>query len=421
MLNQMYEKFYKTNVIALSISALLFSSSSMAMTLDQANTAVTNLISSNQFKKISAIIDQSHEKIVEENIKLQQIASPPFGESEKAKAFAQLMTEAGVTTKIDKEGNVLALWKGTKTKNNKVTAVIAHLDTVFQQGTDLKIRRDGTKIYGPGILDDTRGLVALLAYVRAMKQANITTEQDILFVGSVGEEGLGDLRGVKYLFNEGEYKGRIQSAIIVDGGEPERVVNEGPGSKRYEVHFKGPGGHSYKAFGLVNPMYALGNAMAEFGKLKVPQGTTYSVGVVGGGTSVNAIPNDAWMQVDMRSTSSSDLKNVESSFIQIVNKAANEENSFRKTTTGKISLDSKLVGDRPPGQTKNDDGLIQLSLAATRTLGWQPQLASSSTDANIPMSLGIPAVAIGAGVGGNAHSAENEYLDVEKDSSVKAL
>lgn len=405
----------------IAIVALLSSTLTHAITEQEADQAVKKVMQSTQYKKMENFINSSHDQIISQNIELQQIPAPPFGEAKKAQAFAKMMTDAGLDAKIDKEGNVLALWKGTQNSNGKVNLVAAHLDTVFKEGTDLSVRREGTKVYAPGILDDTRGLVALLTYVKAMKNANVKTKEDILFVGTVGEEGLGDLRGVKYLFNNSEYKNRIQSAIIVDGGEAERVVTEGPGSKRYEVHFKGPGGHSYKAFGLVNPMYAMGNAISEIGKIKVPKGTTYSVGVVGGGTSVNAIPNDAWMQIDMRSNSAQELKKLENQFLQIVKKSADDENATRRNDLGKIQLESKLVGDRPPGQVELNQKLVQVSLAATRALGWKAEISSSSTDANIPMSLNIPAVAIGGGIGANAHSAEKEYLETEKTASVNSL
>lgn len=406
--------------LALVAMAVGAAPAALAMSEQEADAAVARLMKSAEYKALSDLLDKDHDNIVEQNIQLQQIPAPPFGEEKKAKAFAALMKEAGLDAKIDEEGNVLALWEGTG-KRKDVHAVIAHIDTVFPLEQDLTIRREGTRILAPGIADDTRGLVALLAYVRAMKQAGIQTEENLLFVGSVGEEGLGDLRGVKHLFGKGEYKDRITSAIIVDGSNPEQVTLEGPGSKRYEVHFKGPGGHSYRAFGMVNPMYALGNAMAEFGKVEAPKGTTYSVGVVGGGTSVNAIPGDAWMLVDMRSTSMKDLASVEQQFLGIIKAAADQENKARNTKTGPIALDYKLVGDRPPGQTAEDHRLAQIALAATRAQGWKGRPNSSSTDGNIPMSMNIPTVGIGAGVGDHAHSAEKEYLDVEKGQSLRAL
>jgi acetylornithine deacetylase/succinyl-diaminopimelate desuccinylase-like protein len=385
----------------------------------EADAAVKALKDSPQYQKAVGFIQDNHGSFVDLNISMQQIAAPPFGEKPKAEAFLKLMKEAGLPAEIDEEGNVLALWKGTSGEA-RTHAVIAHLDTVFKKDTDLKIKKDGSKINAPGIADNTRGVASMLMYVKAMKQAGIQTRDNILFVASVGEEGLGDLRGVKYLFNKGKYKGQIASAIIVDGSDPDRVTAQAAGSKRYEVRFKGPGGHSYKAFGMVNPAFALGHAIDQFGKLSVPQGTTYSVGVLGGGTSVNAIPDDVWMLVDMRSSSMKDLAALEKDFLDILKKSQDHENAARSTKSGEVKMSYKLVGDRPAGATADSERLVQVGLAAVRSQGWEAKIVSSSTDANVPMSLGIPAIAIASGSGGNAHSL-HEFLDTEEGVSMRSV
>jgi acetylornithine deacetylase/succinyl-diaminopimelate desuccinylase-like protein len=393
-----------------------------AMTPAEATAAVQSLLGSAQYKAMAAYLDQDHDRIVEQNIALQQVPAPTFEEGAKAKLFAQFMQEAGLSTTIDEAGNVLALWKGRDSKAGKadVHVVGAHLDTVFGRDVDLSIQREGTRLIAPGILDDSRGLAALLAIVRAMKHAGVQTHDDLLFVATVGEEGMGDLRGVKQLFLHSEYKDRIRSAVMVDTGSPDQVVAQAAGSKRYEVHYKGPGGHSYRAFGIVSPMYALGAAMGEIGRLKTPKGTTYSIGLIGGGTSINSIPDDAWMQVDMRSASQPDLAALEAEFLKLIAAPVAAENQARSTQSGSISMQYKLVGDRPAGSTAADQRIVQIALAASGSQGWPARVASASTDANLPMSLNIPAVTVASGVGSLNHSTK-EYLDIEKGQSVRAL
>src|SRR4026209_2089039 len=223
----------------------------------------------------------------------------------------------------------MGLRKGTG--GGPMLALLAHLDTAFPEGTDVKVKRSGTRLSAPGIGDDTRALALLLTVVRAMNAAKFETASDILFVGNVGEEGEGDLRGVKYLLQKGKYKGRIQRFISIDGGDQGSITNGALGSKRYRVTFKGPGGHSYGAFGIVNPAFAMGEAIAKFSRITVPAApkTTFNVGVVRGGTSVNSIPTEVSMDVDMRSESPDALNNVVTEFQAIVQEAVAEENAAR--------------------------------------------------------------------------------------------
>ncbi|HEV7619689.1 MAG TPA: M20/M25/M40 family metallo-hydrolase [Burkholderiaceae bacterium] len=382
--------------------------------------AVEVVMKSAQYKASMAFLEKDHDRIVEQNIALQQIPAPLRQEEQKARAFAALLKEAGLSdVTIDEEGNVLGLRKGTS-NSGEIVAFVSHLDTVFDRKVDLTIKREGTKLKAPGIIDDTRGLASILGIVRAMNAANVKTTKDVLFVGSVGEEGLGDLRGVKYLLNKGQYKERIKSFIAFDGNAPDQIANTAAGSKRYEVRFNGPGGHSFKAFGTVNPMYALANVISDLSKVQAPAGTTYSVGVIGGGTSVNSIPVEAWMLVDMRSSSATDLAALEKTFLQFPERAVAAENNTRSTKNGKITVDVKLVGDRPAGNTSKDQDLVKAALAASAAHGWNPRLAESSTDQNVPMSLGIPAITIASGIGDRNHSLD-EYLDVEPKASLRSL
>jgi acetylornithine deacetylase/succinyl-diaminopimelate desuccinylase-like protein len=322
---------------------------------------------------------------------------------------------------MDAEGNVMGLRRGTAPAGGPVLVVNAHLDTVFPEGTDVKVKRQGTRLSAPGIGDDTRGLALLLSLVRVLDAAKFTTPGDILFVGNVGEEGEGDLRGAKFLLQKGKYKARIKQMLAIDGGDTAGVTTGGVGSMRYRVTFKGPGGHSYGAFGLVNPAFAMGAAIAKFGRLEVPSSpkTTYGVGVVRGGTSVNSIPAEVSMDIDLRSESCAELKKVNDAFLAIVRDAVDEENKTRSTREGRIEADPKVIGDRPCGATPADSPIVQAAAAAIRAFGETPSYGISSTDANVPMSMGIPAVTIGrGGPGGRSHSPD-EWADVAPAANVK--
>lgn len=291
-------------------------------------------------------------------------------------------------------------------------AVSGHLDTVFPERTDVTVRERGDTLFAPGIVDDGRGLVAVLHILRALEAAGIETESDVLFIGTVGEEGLGDLRGVKHLFREGGP--RIDAFISIDGSGRDRIVHQALGSRRYRVTFKGPGGHSWGAFGIANPTHALGRAIAIFDReadafTREGARTSYNVGRIGGGTSVNAIPFEAWMEVDMRSESQERLMQIDSIFREAVRKALEEQNQLHRRGPG-LEVDVQLVGDRPSGETAPDATLLLRALAVSRSFSDEPTLSRSSTDANIPIALGIPAITIGGGgEGGDAHSPDEWY------------
>src|SRR5262245_26773040 len=275
-----------------------------------ADAAVKRVVDHPLVVQAMAALDRDHDRMVREIITLTEIPAPPFNEAARGQAFLAMLKDAGLTNvERDPEGNVMGLRKGTG--GGPLVAIAAHLDTVFPEGTDVKVKRDNTRLAAPGVGDDTRSLAVLLAIVRAMNAARIETTSDILFVGDVGEEGKGDLRGMKYLFTKGPYRDRIKTFISIDGsGSGEDITHGAVGSKRYRVTFKGPGGHSYGAFGLVNPAYAMASAIQKFSKLTVPSSpkTTFNVGVVGGGTSVNSIPFESWMEIDMRSEAPAELQ-----------------------------------------------------------------------------------------------------------------
>jgi tripeptide aminopeptidase len=377
-----------------------------------------DLLQSAGIGKANAFIEADYDRFVRELITLTEIPAPPFKEAARAKAFANLVRDAGLSdVELDEEGNVLGLRKGG---GKGLLAVVAHLDTVFPGGTDVKVKRDGTKLLAPGVSDDSRGLAVMLAAVRAINGAGIDTDADLLFVGSVGEEGEGDLRGVRYLFDKGKYKDRITAFLTIDGPDPRRLVNGALGSKRYRVTFKGPGGHSYNAFGLVSPAFAMADAIHRLGALKVPPKTTFNVGVVSGGTSVNSIPVEMSMDVDVRSESPAELDKVSLAFATMVRDAVEAENKTRSTAQGRLTADTLLIGDRPSGETSIESPFIQRVAAAMRAFGLKPNYEFQSSDTNIPISREIPAGGIShGGIAGRHHSLD-EWTDVEKTSSVRA-
>lgn len=365
-----------------------------------------------------------YDTVIEGLIRITETPAPPFKEQVRAALFADMLRDAGLTdVTIDAEGNVLALRPGSGDGDGRVFVVSAHLDTVFPEGTPIKVTREGDRLMAPGIGDDSLGLTTMLAWVRTLEANAVTTRQPILFVATVGEEGAGDLRGVRHLFTQGPYKDRIAAFLSVDGADAGRITHAAVGSRRYRLVFTGPGGHSYSAFGIVNPMAAMAEAVRGIYAIEVPADpkTTYAASVISGGTSVNAIPDEILLEVDMRSRDAAALATLEAQLLAAADSAVAGENAARSTANGAISLDPRLIGDRPAGTTAADHELVRDALAAASAAGFDAKLDASSTDANIPMSLGIPALTIGSGAGGGrAHSTE-EYLEVERDRFVAGL
>jgi acetylornithine deacetylase/succinyl-diaminopimelate desuccinylase-like protein len=337
-----------------------------------------------------------------------EIPAPPFKEETRGRELARLFRELGLKdVRTDGAGNVIGVRPGKAARPNLVFS--AHLDTVFPEGTDVKVTREGDTMKAPGIGDDCRGLAVMLAVIRALNEGRVETPGTITFVADVGEEGLGDLRGMKSLFHE-SLKGQIDKFISVDGiglG----VTHIGVGSNRYKVTFKGPGGHSFGAFGMANPIQAMGRAIAKIDAIQVPTTpkTTFNVGRVGGGTSINAIPFEAWMEVDMRSSDPAALKEVDTKFNAAVKEAVAEENA-RWNNRGPVTASAELVGVRPAGQTPKDSPIVQTALAVSRAMQIEEVLREGSTDSNVPMNLGIPAITIsGGGSGSGAHSLNETF------------
>lgn len=404
------------------INSMIFAQGNSALVIEKEYTKeIDKLVKNKRVLKAFEAIDAMDGKSVEELIYLTEIPAPPFKEEQRAVAFSEMLRSAGADKVwIDEVGNVLALRKGTK--GGRVVALDAHLDTVFPEGTDVKVKMKGDTLLAPGIGDDTRGLVVVLNVLKAMNEAEIKTEADILIIGSVGEEGLGDLRGVKHIFNTEDLS--IDSWISVDGGSIGRITTSGLGSIRYKVTFKGPGGHSWGAFGLGNPHHALGYAIRNFDEVAAKftsegQRTSYNVGRIGGGTSVNSIPFESWMEVDMRSVSPESLKQIDKLFKESMNKGLDEYNNSIKEGP-KLEMVLEVIGDRPSGQVENNVPLVQRTLASTKYFGAEPGLSSGSTNSNIPISKGIPSVTIGrGGEGGGAHSLDEWWLNDKGSEAVK--
>jgi len=365
------------------------------------------LLQDSTLKSALEAVKAAEPRTIEDQIRLCEVEAPPFKETRRGVLFAQMLQEIGLANvRTDMEGNVLGELAGSQPRPHLVFA--AHLDTVFPEGTEVRVKREGTLLRGPGIGDDCRGLAVVLAVARQMVQGGLKTPGTITFVGNVGEEGLGDLRGVKHLFNEG-LKGRVDRFVSIDGTGL-GITNVAVGSLRYRVTFKGPGGHSFGAFGMSNPVHALGRAVEKISNFEVPRDpkTTFNVGRIGGGTSVNSIAFESWMEVDMRSSDAMSLQALDVKFNRAVDEAVREEDA----RWGKhvLTVDKALVGNRPAGQTRSDAPIVQAAVSVTRALGLSVSLDEGSTDANYPMSLGIPAITIdGGGRGTDAHALSETF------------
>lgn len=347
-------------------------------------------------------------RTTDDQIRLCEIEAPPFLEAKRAQAFALMFREIGLkNVRIDNEGNVIGERPGAQPRPNLVLS--AHLDTVFPMGTNVKVRREGRVLRGPGIGDDCRGLATILAIARALNKAGVSTPGTITFVGTVGEEGLGDLRGVKRLFTD-TLKDRIDRFVSIDG-DGLGITHIAIGSARFRVTFRGPGGHSFGSFGTVNPVHALGRAIARVADLDVPASprTTFNVGRIGGGTSINAIAADAWMEVDLRSSDAQALRALEGRFRDAMAEAATEENARWRSQALTVSIET--VGLRPAGRAPSTAPIVQAAVSVTRALNLPVMFGEGSTDSNLPLSLGIPAVTIDTGGSGSGAHTEDEMFD----------
>jgi tripeptide aminopeptidase len=340
------------------------------------------------------------------------IPSPPFGEAVRGEWLAGRFRECGLSVTTDDVGNVLG--EPSERGAEAPIVVSAHLDTVFPPETQIKVRRNGTRIHAPGIADNSRGLAGMLAVARAIQHAGINTQRPLLFIGTVGEEGVGDLRGVKHLFRPGSPLRKAVAFISLDGTGHRRIVYRAIGSRRLRVSLTGPGGHSWADWGFANPVHALGIAISLIAQAEVPRAprTSVTVGRIGGGTSVNAIPSEAWAEIDIRSEAAGPLAEMEHMVREAIDEGLSELNAARKRGSAPLEVDIRIIGDRPTGEASIHSGVVRAARAATRFLGYPPELVASSTDANIPIALGIPAIAMGVGgESGGTHTTDEWFAN----------
>jgi acetylornithine deacetylase/succinyl-diaminopimelate desuccinylase-like protein len=348
----------------------------------------------------------------EEQVRITEIPAPPFHESIRAAYMKKLFAATGLRVEMDDTGNVIGEWAGS---TPDIIMLTAHMDTVFPANTDVRVKREGGRLLAPGISDNGTGLAALIALSKAFHEAKIKTNKTILFVADVGEEGEGNLRGMRALAET--YKKRLRYVLALDGSAVEYVTTAALASRRVEITITGPGGHSWSDFGAPNPIHAMGRGIGRFVTARVPESprTSFNVGEISGGTSVNSIPSSAQMKVDLRSESEIELAGVETQLRDAVKAGIDEEMSAARErgmagSANLLSLKINVLGVRPAGELAENSPLLAALLAADNQLGNRSRRERSSTDANIPLSMGIPAISIGAGGrSGGAHTLEEWY------------
>lgn len=362
-----------------------------------------------------ARLAEQDEAILQSQIAISRIAAPTGDEAERGRFVASRFAALGLEhLRTDAAGNVIGRRPGENGDGEPPVVVCSHLDTVFPRETELLVRRDGSRIVGPGIGDNCRGLAVMLAIAEVIDGVRLRTRRPIEFVATTCEEGHGDLRGAKHYFAGGTPG--ASAVVALDGAGDERIVHRALGSQRWRIAFEGPGGHSWAAWGVANAVHSAAGAAARLTAIPLPREprTTLTVSRIGGGLSINAIPAAAWLEVDMRSTDAGALARLQRELRACVHAAAEEENGRRATGTAPIAVTLERIGDRPSGETPESHPLVLAAMAATRLIGRDPELSIASTDANVPISQGIPAVAIGAGGrGGDTHTPNEWYENTD--------
>jgi tripeptide aminopeptidase len=375
-------------------------------------TAASDVPNDPRVARVLEILRASGKATTEEQIRITEIPAPPFQESVRAAYMKKLLASAGLRVETDDTGNVIGEWAGT---SPDIVMLTAHLDTVFPPNTDVRVKQEGGRLLAPGISDNGTGLASLAAIARAFREAKIKTTKTILFVADVGEEGEGNLRGMRALAES--YKKRLKYVLALDGASTEYVTTAALASRRVEVTISGPGGHSWTDFGAPNPIHALGRGIGRFVTVRVPESprTSFNVGEIEGGTSVNSIPSSAHMKVDLRSESETELATLETLLRDAIKAGIDEEMSAARErgmggSGNLLNLKISVLGVRPAGELPENSPLLAALLAADNQLGNRSRRERSSTDANIPLSLGIPAISLGAGGrSGGAHTPEEWY------------
>ena len=393
-----------------------------ATTVDVAG-AVAAALASPAVARACRFVDSDGERFLAELVEICEIEAPPFREDARGDWLLARFAGAGLeAVRRDEVGNVMALRPGAH--RDPFVVLSAHIDTIFPPGTDCRVRRDGARLLAPGIADDSVGLAALLAMARALDAGGVRTDGSILLLATVGEEGEGDLRGVRHFFSDPEMVSSVSAFISLDGPGVERVTHRALGSRRFAVTFTGQGGHSWGDFGIANPIHAMGRAIARFSNYPVPvePRTTFNVGVVEGGKSVNTIAEEAAMRVDLRSTSTVELARIEAFLKQAVAEAVAEENRLYPASGAAVAARVEPIGSRPSGEVSADAPLVRTVVEASRALGIRPVYDCSSTDSNVPISLGVPAVTIGCGgTSGGTHSLAEWYNPTNREVGLKRL
>lgn len=382
---------------------------------------IRQLMLSSEVARAFRFFETNADAITDEHIRICSIPASPFGERERAEYLIKKFSSLGLTeVEIDDEGNCLGLIKGAS--RSPVVVVSAHLDTVFSTDTDFTVVRRDNRLLAPGIADDGCGLAALIALAQVFQTERIRTEGSILFVGTVGEEGEGNLRGVRHLFTRGRWASKVDAFLSFDGPGVDRITNRALGSRRYRIGLAGLGGHSWGDFGLPNPVHALGRAVSRLAAYPAPKEprTTFNVGRIEGGTSINSIPRTATMEVDLRSASETELRRLDAFFRRAMKDAVVDENAKRRAGDPELTLKLDLIGERPTGVTPAESPLVELAIESTKVLGFEPRLDQSSTDSNLPISLGIPAITLGAGgASGFSHTLDEWYDPRDRDKGLK--
>ncbi len=373
---------------------------------------IDSLVAHERVRAARHHIERSDESTLARQAALSAIPAPTGAEGARGAHVAELFREAGLSdVAADEVGNVTG-WMGGGTRREDAVVLSAHLDTVFGEDLDVSVERSGARLEGPGISDNARGLAALVTVAEALVRSRVATMRPVRFAATVGEEGHGDLRGVRHLLE----RSRPHAFIALDGAGIERIVHRALGARRYRITYLGPGGHSWAAFGVANPANAVGRATALLADLPTPHAprTTCAVVRLGGGTGLNSIPQEAWFDLDLRSEEPRALDQLDETVRGVLARALAEENSHRTAGTPALRLELRRVGDRPSGLTPRAHPLVQTAIAATRALGRTHELACASTDANVPIALGVPAIALGAGGhAGDAHLPTEWYENVD--------
>lgn len=358
--------------------------------------------------------------ITDQQIHLNEIPAPEFSETERGVALRKLFDASGLKTRVDGLGNVIGERPGTN--HDDVILLAAHLDTVFPAGTDVRVKRNGARLEAPGIADNGAGLAALVAISRALEESHIRTGMTIVFAGDVGEEGEGNLRGIRALVET--YRSRLRAVIAVDGAAIDYITTQGLASRRIEAFVTGPGGHSWSDFGAPNPITALSRGIVKFSGISVPDmpRTSFNFGVIEGGTSVNSIPNRAAVKVDLRSEDDTQLARLEAALHDAIQSGVNDEMAAAQRGTGSLEPGFRSLGVRPSGKLAENSELLAAITSVDTYLSNSSRRERSSTDANVPLSMGIPAIAIGGGgLGGGSHSLDEWYDSTDRLVGLKRI